>query len=253
MARICSVLLFLALFPVGLTPQTSNAHLLLVLDGLRPDYVTAGPHAEPLRAGTARGRLHQSSRRVSDGHPRQRILDRDGRLSRASRHSRQHASFFLASTPARFLDTAQRAELEQIQADQDGVLLTATTLGEALQANGKTMLAVGAGTSGAAFLLNYKVAGGAIIHTEYALPERCTRACSRSSGRRRRRRIRTISEIGAPSKRFSKSVFRQSTRPSARSGSAIPIRPRTRWAWDIRQRSKRSGGSIARSKTFRMG
>src|SRR5688572_2733503 len=79
--------------------------------------------------------------------------------------------FFPRVEPTRFLDTGQRANLERIHDDQDGVLLTATTLGEALQSSGKTMLVVGAGTSGAAFLLNYKVAGGAIIHTEYALPD----------------------------------------------------------------------------------
>ena len=33
------------------------------------------------------------------------------------------------------------------------------------------MLAVGAGTSGSTFLLNHKVAGGAVLHTEFALPE----------------------------------------------------------------------------------
>ena len=81
--------------------------------------------------------------------------------------------FFRASRRARFLDTGQRADLEKIQADQDGVLLTATTLGEVLQAQGRKMLAVGAGTTGSAFLLNHKVAGGAILHTDYALPQRC--------------------------------------------------------------------------------
>ena len=169
MARRGVIVLLLALFPATLTPQTSNAHLLIVLDGLRPDYLTAElmPH---LFALGQRGvvftnhhavyptvtRVNASS--ISTG----AYPERHGILG--------NSVFFPRVDAARFLDTAQRAALERIQADQDGVLLTATTLSEALQANGKTMLAVGAGTSGAAFLLNHKIAGGAIIHTEYALP-----------------------------------------------------------------------------------
>ena len=78
--------------------------------------------------------------------------------------------FFPRVDAKRFLDTGQRSDLERIQQDQDGVLLTATTLGETLRANGKKMLAVGSGTTGAVFLLNHTVSGGAILHTDYALP-----------------------------------------------------------------------------------
>src|SRR3989338_4240632 len=124
------VVLFLALFPVGLKPDAANHHLLLVLDGLRPDYVT------PVNAAS-----------ISTG----AYPERHGILG--------NSVFFPRVDATRFLDTAQRADLERIQADQDGVLLTETTLGEALEANGKTMLAVGAGTTGAAFLLNHKVSG----------------------------------------------------------------------------------------------
>jgi arylsulfatase A-like enzyme len=82
-----------------------------------------------------------------------------------------NAVFFPRVDPERFLDTGQKANLERIQADQDGVLLTAATLGEILHAHGRTMLAVGAGTSGSTFLLNHTTAGGAILHTEFAAPE----------------------------------------------------------------------------------
>ena len=78
--------------------------------------------------------------------------------------------FFPRVDAKRFLDTGQRSDLERIQHDQDGVLLTAATLGETLRANGKKMLAVGSGTTGAVFLLNHTVSGGAILHTDYALP-----------------------------------------------------------------------------------
>ena len=78
--------------------------------------------------------------------------------------------FFPRVDANRFLDTGQRSDLERIQRDQDGVLLTTATLGQLLHANGKKMLGSRRGTSGAVFLLNHTVSGGAILHTDYALP-----------------------------------------------------------------------------------
>ena len=82
------------------------------------------------------------------------------------------------------------------------MLLTATTLGEVLQAHGRKMLAVGAGTTGSAFLLNHKVSGGAVLHTDYALPEAMSSACARraraATGREPSQRSR---EIAGPSRR----------------------------------------------------
>jgi predicted AlkP superfamily pyrophosphatase or phosphodiesterase len=184
-----AVLILLVAMPaVRMTPQTAhsagpNKHLLLVLDGLRPDYVT--PDVMPnLHALGQRGvvftnhhsvyptvtRVNSSS--ISTG----AYPERHGILG--------NSVFFPRVNAARFLDTGQRAELERIQSDQDGVLLTATTLGEVLQANGQKMLAIGAGTSGSTWLLNHKVAGGAVLHTEFALPEAM--------------HARTLSEQGPP-------------------------------------------------------
>jgi predicted AlkP superfamily pyrophosphatase or phosphodiesterase len=147
-----------------------NGQLLLILDGLRPDYVT--PEVMPaLHALGRKGvvfanhhavyptvtRVNASS--ISTG----AYPERHGILG--------NAVYFPRVQPARFLDTGDRGNLEKIQDDQDGVLLTAATLGEVLQASGRKMLAVGAGTSGAAFLLNPRVAGGAVLHTDFGLPE----------------------------------------------------------------------------------
>lgn len=147
-----------------------NRHLLLVLDGLRPDYVT--PEVMPNlyafgRSGVVFTNHHSvyptvtrvNSSSISTG----AYPERHGILG--------NSVFFPRVDAGRFLDTGQRSNLEKIQADQDGVLLTATTLGEVLQANGRTMLALGAGTTGSTFLLNHKVSGGAVMHTEFALPE----------------------------------------------------------------------------------
>jgi len=147
-----------------------NHHLLIVLDGLRPDYVTPDvmPNLHALGKGGVVFTNHHSvyptvtrvnSSSISTG-------------AYAERHGIMGNSVFFPRVAAnRFLDTGQRADLEKIQADQDGVLLTALTLGEVLQGQSRTLLAVGSGTSGSTFLLNHKLAGGAIIHTEFARPE----------------------------------------------------------------------------------
>jgi arylsulfatase A-like enzyme len=150
--------------------QDPNRHLLLVLDGLRPDYVTSEvmPNLHALgQRGVVFSNHHAvyptvtrvNSSSISTG----AYPERHGILG--------NSVFFPRVEPGRFLDTGQRSDLERIQTDQDGVLLTATTLGETLQTRGRKMLAIGAGTTGSAFLLNHKVSGGAVIHTDYALPE----------------------------------------------------------------------------------
>ena len=96
----------------------------------------ARSHAESPRAWPAWRRVHQSPLRLSDGHARQLFVNLDRRVPGAARHPRATRSSFRASTPRGFLDTGQRSNLEKIRADQDGVLLTATTLGEVLQSRG---------------------------------------------------------------------------------------------------------------------
>ena len=68
------------------------------------------------------------------------------------------------------LDTGSRENLEAI-ARADGPLLTAPSLGEILPAAGKTIAVFGAGSSGAAFLLDHTVGTGAIVHQEFTRPE----------------------------------------------------------------------------------
>ena len=50
-------------------------------------------------------------------------------------------------------------------------LLTATTLGEALAAAGERVLVASSGSTGFSYPLNRRVAGGAILHYDYGLPE----------------------------------------------------------------------------------
>ena len=79
--------------------------------------------------------------------------------------------FFPKVDATKFLDTADRSNLLKI-AEAEGRLLTAPTLGEALQSAGRRLLVVSSGSSGSAFLNNHTVAGGAILHYQFALPDR---------------------------------------------------------------------------------
>jgi predicted AlkP superfamily pyrophosphatase or phosphodiesterase len=184
-----------------------NHHLLLVLDGLRPDYVT--PEVMPNLYG-----LGQSGVVFTNHHSVYPTVTRVNASSISTgaypeRHGiLGNAVFFPRVDATRFLDTGQRENLENIQADQDGVLLTAVTLGEVLQQNRRTMLAVGAGTTGSTFLLNHKVAGGAVLHTEFALPNTLSQrtiaelgpapAAGRPNDARNRRAVETFLRIGIP-------------------------------------------------------
>src|SRR5262249_50426311 len=53
----------------------------------------------------------------------------------------------------------------------NGNLLMATTMGEALEAKGRKLLVVSAGSTGSSFLPNHKVSRGAVLHMGYALPQ----------------------------------------------------------------------------------
>ncbi len=167
--RVVLTLILALAVVVRVQPDPAHKHLLLVLDGLRPDYVT--PDVMPnLHALAQRGVTFTNHHAV---YPTVTRVNASSISTGAypERHGILGNSVFFPRVDAkRFLDTGQRTDLERIQHDQDGVLLTAATLGETLRASNKKMLAVGSGTTGAAFLLNYTVSGGAILHTDYALP-----------------------------------------------------------------------------------
>jgi arylsulfatase A-like enzyme len=72
-----------------------------------------------------------------------------------------------AVNATRGLDTGDHENLEAV-ARASGSLLTAPSLGEILRTNGKQLMAVGSGSSGAVFLLNH--AGGPIVHQDLSRP-----------------------------------------------------------------------------------
>ena len=178
-----------------------NNHLLLGARRPAAGLRDARRDAESLCAWAKRRRVHQPSFGVSHCHARQFIIDFNGRISGASRHSRQ-----LGVLPSRQRDGISRYRPAGEPGKDSGRSGWRAANGHdprrGSTVEGRKMLAVGAGTTGSAFLLNHKVSGGAVLHTDFALPEAIYRAWSPNSGRRRPKGIPTMREIAARSRRF---------------------------------------------------
>jgi predicted AlkP superfamily pyrophosphatase or phosphodiesterase len=152
----------------GAQPPAARSNLVIVVDGLRPDYITPAQMPRLVRLGQ-RGIVFNAHHSV---YP---TVTRVNASSLATgtypeTHGLLGNTIYIPSVDAtRGLDTGSRENLEAA-ARAEGRLLTTPSLGEVVQQAGKKILAVGAGTSGAAFLLNHTVAGGAIIHHDFTRP-----------------------------------------------------------------------------------
>jgi arylsulfatase A-like enzyme len=151
------------------SPASPRRHLLIVVDGLRPDYVTA----DVMPNLTALGKRGVVFTRHHSVYPTVTRVNASSISTGA--YPEVHGLmgntvYFPKVDPAKFLDTGDRNNLVTI-AGAEGRLLTAPTLGELLQAAGRKMLVVSSGSSGSAFLNNHTVSGGAILHYRYVLPE----------------------------------------------------------------------------------
>jgi arylsulfatase A-like enzyme len=145
-------------------------HLLVVVDGLRPDYVTS----EVMPRLTALGNRGVVFRRHHAVYPSVTRVNASSIATGAYPETHGlmgNSVYFPRVDPLRFLDTASRQALSRI-AEVEGHLLTATTVGEVLQAAGRRMLVVSSGSEGSALLNHPTVSGGAILHPDFVLPER---------------------------------------------------------------------------------
>jgi len=164
------VLSLLSIVPAVSAEDAPPKFLIIVVDGLRPDYITSDvmPTLHRLgEAGVFFGNHHS-------------IIPTVTRVNSSSFSTGSYPEthglmgnsvYFPAVNPNKALSTSDYENLAKIKAAEGGHLLTATTLGETLVAAGKTFVAVSSGSTGSAFLLNPMVSGGGVIHPNLVLPE----------------------------------------------------------------------------------
>ena len=150
-------------------PSSSLRHLLIVLDGLRPDYVT--PDLMPnLHALGQRGVIFVNHHAVYPTVTRVNASSISTGTYPSAHGLLGNAVFFSEVDATRFLSTGERQNLLAVERAEGGRLLTVPTMAEQLQGAGLSLLVVSAGSTGSSFLLNHTIAGGGIIHYDYALP-----------------------------------------------------------------------------------
>jgi predicted AlkP superfamily pyrophosphatase or phosphodiesterase len=161
-------LLFVFLALSVLHAQPRHNHLVIVVDGLRPDYVTRDVMPRLTRLGQ-RGIVFTAHHSVF---PTVTRVNASSFVTGAypETHGLMGNIIYVPSANAtKTLDTGERENLEAVERGE-GQLLTAPTLGEILKANGRTLLGVSSGGTGSAYLLNHTAVGGGLIHTDYAKP-----------------------------------------------------------------------------------
>ncbi|MCP4642204.1 MAG: alkaline phosphatase family protein, partial [bacterium] len=160
---------------VWVTPDAPGAQqkptvLVIVLDGLRPDYVTPGlmPHTHALAQEGVWCERHHA------------VFPTVTRVNSASVATGSYPAthglmgntvYFPEVDPTRGLSTSKAKNLFRIDKAVDGRLLTTESLGEVLQRHGHRLLAVSSGSQGSSMLLNHKATGGGVINTDLVLPE----------------------------------------------------------------------------------
>jgi predicted AlkP superfamily pyrophosphatase or phosphodiesterase len=195
--RIFAVLLLLSnahCLAEPLQPQTmpaataagSNPSLVIVVDGLRPDYITREwmPHLYGLGAYGAVGEAHLS------------VFPSLTRVNAASiatgayprRHGLMHNAIYLPAVSNPQVDTTYADPLLIVEEETRGGLLTAPSIGEVLAQAGQKLFVVSSGGSGSAFLLNHKRVGGGILNSRgYADPKSLLQRAEEVVGPRHRR------------------------------------------------------------------
>ena len=158
----------LGVLSLGAQPAAPHTQLVVVVDGLRPDYVTPDVMPRLCRLGQ-RGIVFTAHHSVF---PTVTRVNASSFVTGAypESHGLLGNTIYIPSVDAtRGLDTGEIQNLEAVERTE-GHLLTAPTLGEILQSSGRKLLGVSSGSSGSAYLLNHTVSGGAIIHTDYTKP-----------------------------------------------------------------------------------
>lgn len=146
-----------------------NAALIIVLDGLRPDYVT--PELMPnLVALGERGVVGTRHHAV---YPTVTRVNAPSIVTGATpgRHGLLHNTVYLPEYYADPFSSGSVASLRQVEEESNGNLFTAPSLGEILAGAGRNMWVAGSCGAGTAFLLNHRLAGHGVLSARgFVLP-----------------------------------------------------------------------------------
>jgi arylsulfatase A-like enzyme len=153
---------------VQVRPLPARMHLVVVVDGLRPDYVSADLMPRLVRLGQ-RGIVFNAHHSVF---PTVTRVNASSFVTGTypERHGLLGNHIYIPRVSAtKGVNTGLRTDLEAV-AHAEGRLLTAPSLGEILAQAGRRLLVVGSGSSGSVFLLNHASPDDPMIHQEFTRP-----------------------------------------------------------------------------------
>ncbi len=154
---------------IALQATAASRVVVIILDGLRPDYVT--PDLMPNTY-----KLAQQGVWFENNHSVFPTVTRVNAASIATgSYPKTHGLmgntiYFPQVDHDKGLSTGDAANLVKVETATQGHLLTTESMGEYLERHSKRLLVVSSGSSGSAFLLNHKGAGLGLVHTELVLP-----------------------------------------------------------------------------------
>jgi predicted AlkP superfamily pyrophosphatase or phosphodiesterase len=156
-----------AAFPVH-TQQRRTWQLLIVVDGLRPDYIT--PDVMPrLRAIGQRGVFFNAHHSIFPTMTRVNASSMSTGAYPETHGLLGNTVYSPKVSATKGVSTSNATELDAME-NAEGRLLTAPTLGESLQRGGRRLLVFSAGSPGSAMLLNHPLYDGEVINPEYCRP-----------------------------------------------------------------------------------
>lgn len=156
--------------PAVTNAAENPAVLVIILDGLRPDYVT--PQIMPnLHALAQQGIFAENHHAAIPTVTRVNAPTLSTGTHPATHGLMGNSVYFPKIEPDKALGTSSSGSLMNIEKQTNGNLLTTTTLGEHLETHGKEIFVVSSGSAGSAYLLNHKGKGRGTVHYGLILPE----------------------------------------------------------------------------------
>ena len=179
MSLLCRITVFLLAFGViacespdpapDPTPSRAPQALIVIVDGLRPEYVTPEimPRLSELRDQGYSGLAHHAvfptvtrvnSSSISSG-------------SYPQSHGIMGNTMYVPTVADRVLSTGEKQDLDHMEEALEGELLTVPTLGEVMAEHDHVLFAASSGSSGSGYLMNHRLGKGGLVHFEYVLPD----------------------------------------------------------------------------------